>query len=269
MMFKNLKRIFLLSVMIILHSSNSYACMFSYFPSNLMDDHDLLFTAKVKSCRTINNQVYVDLSVKKLWKGEGKHIYTAQIDSCGKFLSIGSNIMLVADYTENDDFIKIPNLGLCSHPTKSIDYNALSMAQNYWFLAEHGFLFIALTTPEDPNYNLGEPLYDYRTFGSFGSTAYYYMNVIILIGSLILILLSPLYVFRIAKRNEKQGKRTKGIIQMWAFFVIMPAIFVLTILFGEFRMYVLTAAVLFAILIFILHIKSLKKPKTNQEETRN
>lgn len=154
----------------------------------------------------INNKGYVDLSVKRLWKGKGKRIYITQLDSCENFWSIGSNIMLVADYTENGDFIKIPNLHHCSHSIKSIDYNAFSMAQDYWFLAEHGFLFIVLTTPEDPNYNLGEPLYDYRTFGSFGNTAYYYMNVIILIGSLILILLSPLYIFRIAKRNAKQGK---------------------------------------------------------------
>lgn len=114
--------------------------------------------------------------------------------------------MLVADYTKNGDFIKIPNLGHCSHPTKSIDYNALSMARNYWFLARYDLLFTVLTTPEDPNYNLGEPLYDYRTFGSIGSTVYYYINVIILIASLILILLSPLYIFRIAKRNTKLGK---------------------------------------------------------------
>ncbi|PCJ99100.1 MAG: hypothetical protein COA45_06560 [Zetaproteobacteria bacterium] len=336
MMFKNFKRVFLLSVMIILHSSNSYACAFVSFPYDLKNEYDLLFTAKAKSCNTINGQGYLNLSVERIWKGKDKQNYTLRYVSCTEpYWQIDQSFMLVANYMEDEKFIKRPFIIACGHAVIEIEHNALGLAKTIWEHIEFKVFYKALNVLLDPNFGLGEPLYDYRKFGSLGSAAYYYINVLVLIGFLILILLSPLYVFRIAKRNAKRGKTTKGTIQIWSFFVIIPAILVLTIVFSGlkismdsrvvidtiygifyiptcllllknfeikkplfiiysiyaslmsvlsglmviafelndysiiFKQYMLTVAVLFAILIFILHIKSMKKPETNQDDTRN
>lgn len=191
--------------------------MYIETPYYLMDEYDVLITAEAEDCKIIDNIDYVELSVRRVWKGKKQKRYTIQKNCSGTnpaFIT-GDTYMLVANYTKNDpqqiDYPVNTSGNWCRQELENISYNMFSKINFVLIMFKYGKENYLLNnikelifTPKDPDYGLGKPLYDYRN-DLFSPIFYSYLSIVVLLMAILMvvfiILMIPFFLYRYRGHN--------------------------------------------------------------------
>ena len=209
MIFKKFLKIIPLLVIISFYSNIAYACMFSYNPPSLIDKHDLIFTAKAGACNETNEGQYINFAIQKIWKGKPQPNYKVS-ESCKKNrFRENSRYLVVANYKDNSDLIEIPFSKHCNSTIQLINMDIFGFAPFIIEMIKYGhpeIIYEVLTTPPKPNWKLGEPLQDYRTFRYDENLFTFYAQITVIaliLGLTAFCTFFPLYLFWKRKRRAK------------------------------------------------------------------
>ena len=200
-----LLKITTLFIVMMVYSFDGYACMFRYMPYDLKKDREVVFTARIGACHTVNGKGYTTLSVQKIWKGEVRPIYTS-LEDCSRFQkSWGKNYMISADYKGDKGIIEIPLNTFCTQSTMPIDLSMKDSMHDMLNLVEYVIYYGSLKDmyeiviiSGEANWGLGKPLHDYRAFRYDESLLNRYVSMATVLLMLIIsicVLLSPLFIY--------------------------------------------------------------------------